>query len=466
MAKCPHCGAEFKFDARKKLVHCEYCGSDFNPKELKKDVKKAKKRENVIEGKTYSCTQCGATLMTFDETAVTFCSYCSSQNIVENEVSEQNAPDLIIPFNKTQDECINNFKKKISGFLFSPSYMKSDIVVKKFRGIYMPYAVYELVHHGDCVNKGKKYSHRSGDYVYYDDYDIHAVVNASYNGISYDLLSKFYDDYSQAIPFNAKEAEEFNPNYLPGFYADKGDVSVDTYYSDAANVASSDSTRFLKKEKVFSKYGCPSPTVGFGVSNKKYALFPMYFLSIRSKDDKHIHYAAINGQTGKVAADMPISFVKYILFSLIITIPIFILLNMLPVIVPNLICFFTIVMSIIAWVICSSQIKKCNEREGRYSDKGYSSLFITYDENGKKIKRKRVKKYKVKAKYWVKYLLAMLLPLLIIILNPVHDSYYYGASIIGLILIIWSFYDLVKIHNQLVSRPIPQLDKRGGDESE
>ena len=76
------------------------------------------------------------------------------------------------------------------------------------------------------------------------------------------------------------------------------------------------------------------------------------------------------------------------------------------------------------------------------------------------------KKYRVKAKYWVKYLIASLLSLMMIIFSPVHDAYYYVAAIIGLILIIWSFNDLVKIHNELVSRPIPQLEKRGGDESE
>ena len=67
--------------------------------------------------------------------------------------------------------------------------MKSDVVVKKFRGIYMPYAIYKLVHNGDSVNKGKKYSHRSGDYVYYDDYDLTTEVNATYDGVSFDLLS-------------------------------------------------------------------------------------------------------------------------------------------------------------------------------------------------------------------------------------------------------------------------------------
>ena len=466
MAKCPHCGAEFEYDVNKKSVYCAYCGSQFNPQELKKDVKKAKKSENVISGKTYSCTQCGATLMTFDETAVTFCSYCSSQNVVENEVVKEQAPDVIIPFSKTEEECIRNYKRKISGFLFSPSYMKTDIVVKKFRGIYMPYAIYKLVHNGDCVNKGKKYNHRSGDYVYYDDFDIHAIVNASYDGVSFDLLSKFYDDYSQSIPFNAKEVVEFNPNYLAGFYADRGDVSDDTYYSDACSIATDDSTRFMKKNNTFSKYGCSSPKVGFGVSDKRYAMFPMYFASIRSKDDKHIHYAAINGQTGKVAADIPISFAKYIIFSLLLSVPIFLIINLIPMILPKAVCFFVIFMSIIAWILCKNQLDKCNDRYGRYNDKGYISKFIEVDENGEKKKLKKEKKYKMKAKYWVKYLIAILLPFITFIFNPVQDSYYYGSSIIGLILIIWSFNDLVTIHNQLVSRPIPQLEKRGGDESE
>ena len=135
-------------------------------------------------------------------------------------------------------------------------------------------------------------------------------------------------------------------------------------------------------------------------------------------------------------------------------------------ILPKVVSFFVIVMSIIAWIMCGSELNKCNDRYGRYDDKGYSSLFVEVDENGNKKKRKKEKKYKMKAKYWVKYLVAVLLSLIMLIFNPVQDAYYYGSAIIGLVLIIWSFNDLVKIHNDLVSRPIPQLEKRGGDESE
>ena len=48
MAKCPHCGAEFAFDVKKQLVHCDYCGSDFDPRNLKNEEKVSKKRRKCF----------------------------------------------------------------------------------------------------------------------------------------------------------------------------------------------------------------------------------------------------------------------------------------------------------------------------------------------------------------------------------------------------------------------------------
>ena len=467
MSKCPNCGAEIQFKAKTQLVHCEYCGSDFKPSELRQAAKKAKEvKKDEFEGKAYSCSQCGARLLTFDETAVTFCSYCGSQAMIEEKMIKQTKPDFIIPFKVSQEECIHNYKKAISNFLFSPAYMKDDFVVKKFRGIYMPYGIYKLSFSGDCVNKGQKYHHRSGDYVIYNDYALHADVNACYDGISFDLLSKFYDEYSQSIPFDHKGAVEFNTNFLPGFYADSKDVELDTYSNDAITIGMNDTTRFLKKKWIYKRYNCMFPTVKLRVENEKTAMFPVYFLAIRDKEDKHIHYAIINGQTGKVAADMPIDYKKYFVFSIFMAVPIFFIINLIPIVLPKTIDMFAIAMTIIAFIIYLKQLSACNEREGRYSDKGYSSLFVELDSKGRRIRRKRVNKYKISNSFIVKQLFAFLIPLFILLIKPVNDAYYYASALIGLCFILWSFHDLVKIHNQLVSRPIPQLEKRGGDEHE
>ena len=532
MSKCPHCGAEVQYSPEKHVVHCDYCGSDFKASELLAEYKKAKKEKDdanapKFQGMSYTCSQCGATLLSFDETAVTFCSYCGSQNVLEDKLIEQTAPDLIIPFSKTQEECIKNYKKKINHSLFCPNYMKSDFVLKKFRGIYMPYGIYNLHFSGDCVNQGERYSHRSGDYIIYDKYDLHADVDTTYKGISYDLLSKFYDEYSQAIPFNHKEALPFNPNYLPGFYADCKDVDSDIYHEEAKNIAGENSTKYLKAKRAYAKYNCSEPKVSYKIEDCKTGLFPVYFASVQDKDKKHIHYAIINGQTGKVAADLPVDFKKYLFFSIILAFPLFFIINSFFTILPTTINLLSIGIAIIGAIIFFSQFKIYVNREKRVDDKGLSSL--TKDEVVEKKKQKKKPNYtigclpiilsiilffiattmsfyypkyvipivcfafigifsiifitgliakrkemkadknqpiQVSPSYLVKFVPAFVIPLATIAMNPVHDSFYYGSAIASLILTLLSFSDLIDIHNKLASRPIPQLEKRGGDESE
>lgn len=535
MIKCPNCAAELNFDVKSQFVTCEYCMSTFDPKQLTENVKVAE--EKTYEGKSYSCSQCGSTLLTFDETAITFCSYCGSQAMIKSKMIRHNNPDYIIPFKKTQEECISSYKKKISKSLFTPSYMKSDIVVSKFRGIYIPYCVYKLSFHGKTSHVGEKYKGRLGDYQYYDDYKISADVDAEYDGISYDLISNFYDKFSHSIPHDFKEVEPFNPNYLAGFYADAVDVDKYLYEKIAKTIASNDSVNYMIKRKEFKKYGCYLPKVTFDISEKKVGMFPIYFLAVRDKNNKYVHYAVVNGQTGKVAVDLPVDFKKYILFSLLLTIPIFLLINNFLVLVPKVICIFSIIAAIISLVISNYQLKKAYERSNHLDDIGYlrkttdakyivstktkntglkmlfiimlvilscislftiqnmdfyiDGAYMTYisfiifmimlgfvisnikkgnlnnSKSNLEVLRRNIKiDKKEKFKYTYKAILSIIIGIMVLLCNFVDDIYYYGSSLIALALVIWSFYDLIKGHNLLVSTKLPQLGKRGGDENE
>lgn len=458
MIKCPNCTAELEFDVQSQQVSCNYCGSTFNPKELEIEIKKASEKEanETYEGKSYTCSQCGATLLTFDETAITFCSYCGSQAMIESKMIKKNNPQFIIPFKKTQEECIDAYKKKISKSLFAPKYMKSDIVVSKFRGIYIPYCIYKLSFHGDSFNKGSKYAYRSGDYIYYNDYNICARVDADYDGISYDMISNLYDKFSHSIPHNFKEAEPFNANFLAGFYADTADVGDTIYEDNAIKIVNNDSQNYMSRRREFSKHGCSNPQVKFQVSEKKMGMFPLYFLAIRDKENKYVNYAVVNGQTGKVVVDLPVDFKKYIFASILLTIPIFIFINLSLVVVPKNICLLSVIASVISMIISIVQMNKIHMRENHLDDEGHM-----YKKNDKKVKGGAVK-----FKYICKQIISIILGVSVLIFNFVDDIYYYGASIIILCLVIWSFYDLVKEHNLLVSTKLPQLEKRGGTTDE
>ena len=207
-------------------------------------------------------------------------------------------------------------------------------------------------------------------------------------------------------------------------------------------------------------------------------MFPVYFLAVRDKSEQKVHYAIVNGQTGKIAMDLPIDFKKYIIGSIIITIPVFILFELSLYLVPKLVLGLAILASLVSMIISNSQLNGSYERERHLDDRGY---LITerkklekiaeeeIEEQPKKAKRKKKDKYPFKekfAKYLYKQFIAIMICLLVLAINPVHDYYYYGGAIISLVIIIWAFHDLVKEHNLLMSNKLPQLEKRGGDEHE
>ena len=460
--KCPNCSAELEYSVKDKEVKCEYCGSKFNPEELEKQVKvkSSKKEKEVvegIEGRVYTCKECGAKLLTFDETAVTFCSYCGSQAILDDELYENINPDYIIPFKITKEEAIKNYIKKVNRSIFAPKYLKSTDIVDKFRGIYMPYAVYKVGYHGTATNKGEVYYKTVGNYQYYHKYSIDNKVDAEYSGITYDLSSKFYDSYSQAVRHDFKEAVEFKHSYLPGFYVDTKDVEIKKYYSDAISEVKPDANSNLSKEKVLKKHGCRSANCPLNILDTEIALFPVYFMSFRDKDGKNMHYAVVNAETGEVTFETPISYIKYILLSLVIALGIFLLIDNITVFSPKSMIIIGIIVSVISMLISNNRLNTIFKRQNFLDDKGLTS-------EEKKIKTKPMPFKGKFFKYLIKPSIGAFIGLVSLIMpDMVYDLFYYIICMIIFIFVLLSFIDLLNEHNMLCKRKIPQLEKRGGN---
>ena len=64
----------------------------------------------------------------------------------------------------------------------------------------------------------------------------------------------------------------------------------------------------------------------------------------------------------------------------------------------------------------------------------------------------------------LKPLIGFMIGACVMVWNPVSDLYYYGAILAAMAFVLWSFADMVGLHNRLATRPLPQFGKRGGDE--
>ena len=457
MYECPNCAANLRYHITKKKLYCDSCETTMDPYAYQKD--KDAEESNDYEVTIFTCPQCGGEIINEETTAATFCSYCGASTILDSRISKERRPKYIIPFAKTKADCKRAYSKVLSEALFAPDELKDSEHIEKFRGIYMPYWTYSFEKKEPVKMLGCK-TRRSGDYLISKHYNIDTELDISYEGIAFDASATFSDSLSNAIaPFDIKKGKPFTPSFLSGFYADTSDLEEKVYAAEAEALFRKDAGETLKKKKEFSKYGLGeeekySLEVAMRPTAKSadLCLFPVWFLSYRKND--RVAYAVVNGQNGRVAADLPIDIKKYLVGSLLIALPIFVLLNLFFTLKPSAILIFAIIFAFICLIIANVQLTRIIKREKMEDDKGLLQYM-------KKPGNSKTSRFPI----LIKPIIAIVLAICILIAAPAEDMIYYIGSIVCMVTMGFVVFDCVKMHNLLTTRKLPQLGRRGGDEN-
>lgn len=550
MYKCPNCGGEIQYQPENGKIKCEYCGSVFSVDDNMEKTRKNAEEHNDFEGngKIYTCSQCGASIYATEETGVTFCSYCGSQAFLESRIKgdENIMPDIIIPFKISKEECEKIYKDKIKHAWFLPKGMKSDTTIDKFRGIYMPCWVYTA--QADVDGKYEATSMKIvGGFDEYTTYEVTAKGNSTYGGFVEDSSASFPDGIMRGIsPFDMKKARTFDDKYMAGFYADIGNLPPEAYENEILAYAKANVKEDLKKDATIRSKGVSNSdienktTVDGRITEVKKGFLPVWFLSNKNEHTGLMSYAVINGLTGKIHADLPVDMKKYLILSLIIAIPAFILLQFLTM-KPDTLVKITVLLLCLMMFFANKMIRETYIQENGLDDEGliyqkrkagleqnsedsqgngevfakkksgnassvlagvicfiaipiisllltsrfgtgifpigvvagivlFSIINTNIKSNKKKSAGELVKKIKVP--FYVKLrsvalpLIGIAIGIVVMLLAPAHDLYYYLTAVLCSIMLILTVLDFVKANNRLSLRKPAQLGKRGGDENE
>ncbi len=384
MIKCEGCGASMIFDPEKQMLVCAFCGSAQYVENLKADQYYSKAGEKPFDETTdqekcydamvYMCPDCGGELVSYDETAATFCSFCGESVLLEKRLMRMEAPTYIIPFSQTKEDCRREYKKKLRGAIFAPNALRREADIARFRGIYMPYWTYTSNIHTKISATGMK-EYRNGNYVTRTSIRVDKDIHGMYEGRSYDAASDFDDELSGASgPFDVREARPFSPAYLSGFYADAGDVSASIYEGNSLDEARDYFTDEIQKDPMFNRNNVTRADLKksvYPIAHKAVmGLFPVWFLAIRTRDQKRVSYAVVNGQTGKVAADLPVDYFKYVLGSLLLAVPIFFLLNLVLTLSPVKMLLVAMFLCLFSMYLLNMQVNRTFTKENNLDDAG------------------------------------------------------------------------------------------------
>ncbi|MCM1308797.1 MAG: hypothetical protein NC223_09390 [Butyrivibrio sp.] len=521
MYQCPNCGGNLKFDIRSQMLKCENCMTEADPYSVRKEKDAEESRQYDVT--VFTCPQCGGEILGTETSAAEFCSFCGASTILTSRVCSKRRPGYIIPFQKTKEDCKAAYLKLLKKSLFAPKALKDERRIDSFRGIYVPYWAYYISNDGDISLTGEK-SFRRGDYIYTDHYRLGCHIASYYKGISYDASSSFDDRLSQSIaPYDVRGMKEFTPAVLSGFYADISDVDCNIYIEDAESFANETTFDRVKRLPAFSGITVKKPKTDRAMSAAlctecreiDSAMFPVWFMSYRNGN--RVAYAVVNGQTGKATADIPVSVGKYFLGSLILALPFFLLLNLFFTAVPQTALFIACILAVTAEIISSVELSKIKSNEARLDDKGYRS------KNGwnggppsppKKKKSKTsfgsvsviifvavflmgfggvlftafnflilpacfvvslifmIKSFKTNRQIALNtgfpsqtfVFSAIVLSCLVKLINPVSDIVWYGAVIFAMLSVLLTNVGIIRKHNLLATRRLPQFDRKGGDD--
>ena len=219
---CPNCNGNITFIPEKQKFLCQYCNKLIDINML--DVTKYFDKNNYYS--ECRCSSCGSKLIVGDNTLISICSYCGSNQIIQEKYLGNYNPEKIVPFQKGN----NDFRKEVDYYIKSKPFISQKFIkyakFEDIRGIYVPFVMYKI--NCDAYARGEganEYTvdEKDGYYTTYYNckyFETHYEINGN---ITFDTSIKINDNEMKAIgPFNFDKIFDFNPAYLNGFSSEYG----------------------------------------------------------------------------------------------------------------------------------------------------------------------------------------------------------------------------------------------------
>ena len=348
--QCPACTAPLYYSAKSGKLECDYCGSSFDVAEIealyarkeaeaaaakqaadaKAEAAQAAKAEAAeaaaasggwdtsdlsrdwgaeADGlRVYSCPSCGAELICDQSTAATACPYCGNPAIVPGQFSGALRPDYILPFRLSKDDAVQALRAHYKGKPFLPRSFTSANHIEQIQGVYVPFWLFDGGAEGAASYRASNTNvYETGDYEITETRHYHVVRAGSlaFEKIPVDASSKMPDDHMDSIePFDYAQLRPFSTAYLPGYLADKYDVTIDDS-RDRADTRCRETLAQALRDTVTGYGTCVTDHTDIRLHRGKvhYALLPVWMLSTKWRGQDFLF--AMNGQTGKLVGDLP-----------------------------------------------------------------------------------------------------------------------------------------------------------------
>jgi len=348
---CPKCGAEVDFDAATGALLCSFCGynatipvtqqqiQEYDLETALKQMLAAPQQMGYGEGKrSIKCESCGAVNTVDAQVISTECAFCGSNQVVPQEhVAQVVKPESLLPFKVDQARAVAEFRQWLGGGFFRPNPVKKIAreADARLQGVYLPFWTFDALTSSWWQAEAGHFYYEDESFWTTDDKGKRVQSTRKVQKVRWEpasgRLQLQFDDVlvpaSQSIdramieriyPFETKALVPYEPKFLSGWGAEAYTIDLrggwqtgqqlveNQVRSACAQQVPGDTQRNLQVKTTFSNM------------TYKHVLFPVWIASYRYGDK--IYHFLVNGQTGEVQGEAPISWIKVALVVAVIVI--------------------------------------------------------------------------------------------------------------------------------------------------
>ncbi|ARK26118.1 hypothetical protein SporoP37_00920 [Sporosarcina sp. P37] len=340
--KCPSCGGNTAYNPETRGLKCPFCSHEM-PIEatvdhrIELDFNEAGNNLHHLwneEKRVFSCSSCGAESVLDANIIADFCSFCGSSHIT---VTEQNAgiqPGLLIPFQISQEQAHAKFREWITGHFFAPNALKKTYRLRKISGVYLPYWTYDSQTRSHYVVRVGNYYYVTETRTVYEDGKAKTVTeqvrkirwhqeSGNYSEFFDDILIKASTTVDPKLlqkvqPFQLSSLTDYKVEYMSGFLAERYSVSLQQGFTQAQDVMTRGIVNGIERSVAGDIVEVVNVSTDYSDITYKHILLPIWISSFHFKDK--IYQFIVNGQTGKVSGNYPLSIMKIVSLSISIII--------------------------------------------------------------------------------------------------------------------------------------------------
>lgn len=357
---CPQCNAELVYSASKQRMVCHYCGYEAPVEEagsmtdvhtqtqidqstvdqvdehpLSKGLQMSTSESGWgVQTRNFKCNSCNAIISVEPNVTATVCPFCGSHHVLaQEESSKVIKPESVLPFQVDQQTAIAKFREWLGRGWFRPNAVKQIArnAEARVQGVYLPFWTFD-------ANTFSHWTAEAGHYYYVTErYTVN--VNGRRETRTRQVRkvrwvpasgthSQFFDDVlvyatrsikerilERIYPYDTTQLVPYLPQYLAGWRAEEYQIDLeegwkigqqiirDRLHSACAQEVPGDTQRNLQVQTQFSQ------------ETFKHTLLPVWLASYRYNNK--VYSFMVNGHTGKVSGEAPISWWKVLLTVLI-----------------------------------------------------------------------------------------------------------------------------------------------------